>query len=141
MDRKHLIVIVSVLTFAALLWWLSALLSLPERPLVTGAPTTPDYYIDGMHVTYMDKQGRKKFELNASKLVHYPAENLARLSKVYLIQYQPDGISVHTRADKARYPDDGREIFMERNVHIVRKKNGKVLGDIRANQTHVLLKK
>lgn len=141
MDRKRLIVIAGIVVFAALLSWLSRWLSLPERPMVTGIPTTPDYYIDGMHVTRMDKHGRKKFELRAAKLVHFPKERQASLHDVYLIQYQPDGITVHTRADDASYPDSGEEIHMQNNVHIVRKRNGKVLGDIRANRTDVYLKK
>jgi LPS export ABC transporter protein LptC len=141
MDRKRLIVIASVVVFAALLSWLSRWLSLPERPMVSGMPTTPDYYIDGMHVTHMDKRGRKKFEVIAAKLVHFPKEKQARLHDVYLIQYQPDGVTVQTRADNARYPDSGKEIHMENNVHIIRKRSGKVLDDIRANRTDVYLKK
>lgn len=141
MDRKRLLVIASIVVFAALLSWLSRWLSLPERPVVSGTPTTPDYYIDGMHVTHMDKHGRKKFELRAAKLVHFPKEKQARLREVYLIQYQPDGITVHTRADDARYPDSGKEIHMQNNVHIIRKRDGRVLNDIRANRTDVYLKK
>lgn len=141
MDRKQLIVIASVLVFAALLSWLSRWLSLPERPMVTGPPTTPDYYINGMHVTHMDKNGRKKFELRAAKLVHFPREKLARLHDVYLVQYQPDGITVQTRADDARYPDGGKEIHLQNNVRIIRKRDGKLLDDVRANRTDVYLKK
>lgn len=139
MDRKRLVIIASVLVFAGFFWWLSSLLSLGQRPLVSGTPSTPDYLIDGMHVTHMNEQGRKKFELRADNLAHYPEQKLARLSKVYLIQYESNGIQVHTSADRARYPDDGSEIFMERNVHIVRKQNGRVLGDIRAKTTHIIL--
>ena len=139
MDRKRLVIIASVLVFTAFFWWLSTLFSLGQRPLVTGAPRTPDYIIDGMHVTHMDKRGRKKFELRADTLSHYPEEKLARLRKVYLVQYEENGIQVHTSADRARYPDDGSELFMEQNVHIVRRQNGKVVGDIRANTTHITL--
>lgn len=141
MDRKRLIIIASVLAFAVILWWGSTLLSLPERQLVTGRPTTPDYAIEGMHVTQMDSSGRKKFELRAAHLIHYPRENLARLQDVFLIQYEPGGIRIDTRADTARYPDHGKEILMQKNVHIVRKRDGRIIGDIRAEETHITLKK
>ncbi len=139
MDRKRIIIVSVVLGFAVFLWWLSATLSLPDQPIVTGTPATPDYIIDGMRVTKMDKQGKKKFILSAKRMTHYPTEKLARLQKATLVQYQGDGITILTSADKARYPDSGRELYMESNVRIIRKKNGKVLSDIRADSTHVLL--
>lgn len=140
MDRKRLLVVSAVLGFAAFLWWLSAAFSLPDQPIVTGTPATPDYIIDGMRVTKMNKQGKKKFSLSATRLTHYPVEKLSRLQKATLVQYRRDGITIHTSADKARYPDSGRELYMESNVRIIRKKNGNVLSDIRSSSTHVLLK-
>jgi LPS export ABC transporter protein LptC len=140
MDRKRLIAIAVALFFAGLLWWVSNLFRLTEAPLVTGAPDTPDYTIEGMHVTNMDSRGRKSYELRATRLAHFPAEKLSRLDKVHLIQYQSGGIQIDTRADTARYPDDGKEIYMERNVHIVRMQNGRVVGDIRTGSARVLLK-
>lgn len=140
MDRKRLLIVSTVLGFAAFLWWLSTTINLPDQPIVTGTPATPDYIIDGMRVVRMDKKGNRKFSLSAKRMTHYPAEKLRRLEKVYLVQYQSDGITIHTSADKARYPDNGREIYMESNVRIIRKKNGNILGDIRSNSTRVLLK-
>ncbi|KPK51189.1 MAG: hypothetical protein AMS22_11355 [Thiotrichales bacterium SG8_50] len=140
MDRKRLIVIAAALFFAGLLWWVSTLLRLTEAPLVSGTPDTPDYTIDGMHVTSTDKLGRKVYELRAKHLAHFPADKVARLTTVHLTQYQSGGIQVDTRADKARYPDDGKQILMEKNVHIVRRKNGRTIGDVRANSTQIWLK-
>jgi LPS export ABC transporter protein LptC len=139
MDKKRLLILASVLVFTGFFWWLSTLLSLGKQPLVGEAPRTPDYLIDGMHVTHMNKQGRKKFELRAENLAHYPDQKLARLTRVYLIQYEANGVQVHTSADRALYPDNGSEIFMDQNVHIVRKQDGRVIGDIRAKTTHIVL--
>ncbi len=138
MDRKRLAVISAVLGFTVFLWWLSTALSLPDRPIVTGAPDTPDYIIDGLNVVRMNTNGEKKFTLSAKHMSHYPNEKLAYLEKAYLVQYQRDGVTIHTSADRARYPDSGKEIYMEMNVHIVRKKNGKLLSDIRSNSTRVI---
>ena len=140
MDRKRIIVIAVALFFAGLLWWVSTLLHLTEAPLVTGTPDTPDYTIDGMHVTSTDPRGRKSYELRADHLAHFPADKLSRLNRVHLIQYQPDGIQIDTRADRARYPDNGQDIYMESNVHIVRKQNGRVIGDVRTRSAHIVLK-
>jgi LPS export ABC transporter protein LptC len=139
MDRKRFIIVSVVLLFTAFLWRLSATLSLPDRPIVTGTPATPDYIIDGMHVVQMNKQGKKKFKLAAKRLTHFPKEKLARLENAYLVQYQRDGVTIHTSADRARYPDSGQELYMEDNVRIIRRKNGRVISDIRSNSTRVVL--
>ncbi len=139
MDRKRLTIVSAVSGFAAFLWWLSNTLSLPDRPIVIGTPATPDYIIDGLRVVRMNTNGKKKFSLSAKRMTHYPKEKLARLEIAYLVQYQRDGVTIHTRADKARYLDNGQEIYMEKNVRIVRKKNGKVLSDIRSDSTRVIL--
>jgi len=139
MDRKRLLIVSAVSGFAAFLWWLSATLSLPDQPIITGTSAAPDYIIDGMYVVKMNKKGGKKFSLSAKRMTHYPIEELGRLEKAYLVQYQDNGVTIHTSADKARYPDSGRELYMQSNVRIIRKRNGKLLSDIRSNSTHVLL--
>ena len=139
MDRKRYIIVSSVLGFSAFFWWIATTLNLPEQPIVTGNTVTPDYIIDGLHLVRMSKNGNKKFSLSAKRLTHYSEENLARLDKVTLVQYQRDGITIHTSADSARYPDSGREVYMQKNVRIVHKKNNKVLSDIRSGSTHVIL--
>ncbi|MEE8388154.1 MAG: LPS export ABC transporter periplasmic protein LptC [Acidiferrobacterales bacterium] len=139
MDRKRLAIVSAVLVFTVFLWWLSTTLRLPDRPIVTGSPATPDYIIDGLHVVQMNINGKKKFSLSAKRLTHYPKEGLARLDNAYLVQYLRDGITIHTSADRARYPDSGLELYMEKNVRIIRKKNGNVLSDIRSDSTRVIL--
>ncbi|MFV1997929.1 MAG: LPS export ABC transporter periplasmic protein LptC [Acidiferrobacterales bacterium] len=139
MDRKRLAILSVVLGFTIFLWWLSTALSLPDRTIVTGAPDTPDYIVDGLNVVQTNANGKKKFTLSAKRMSHYPSEKLARLEKAYLVQYQSDGVTIHTSADRARYPDNGQELYMEKNVRIIRKKNGKVLSDIRSNSTRVIL--
>jgi LPS export ABC transporter protein LptC len=140
MDRKRLAILSTVLGFTVFLWWLATALSLPDRSIVTGALDTPDYIIDGLNVVRMNVNGKKKFTLSAQLMSHFPNEKLARLEYAYLVQYQRDGVTIHTSADKARYPDSGQELYMEKNVRIIRKKNGNVLSDIRANSTRVILR-
>ncbi len=139
MDRKRLAIVSAVLGFTVFLWWLSNTLSLPDRPIVTGSLATPDYIIDGVHAVQINTTGTKKFTLSARRLTHYPQEGLARLDEAYLVQYQHDGVTIHTSADRARYPDSGQELYLEKNVRIIRKKDGNVLSDIRSDSTRVIL--
>lgn len=139
MDRKRVVIVSLVLGFAAILWWIATALNLPDQPIITGDSIAPDYIIEGLHLVRMNKNGNKKFSLSAKRLTHYPQENLARLDKATLVQYQRDGVTIHTSADRARFPDSGQEIYMQQNVRIIRKKNSKVLSDIRAESTHVIL--
>lgn len=139
MDRRRLAIISAVLGFTVFFWWLATALRLPDRPIVSGALDTPDYIIDGLKVEQMNVNGKKKFTLSALHMSHYPNEKLARLEKAYLVQYQRNGVTIHTSADKAQYPDSGQKLFMEKNVRIIRKQNGNVLSDIRSNSTRVIL--
>jgi len=140
MDRKRLTIVSAVIGFTVFFWWLSTTLRLPEQPILIGTPATPDYIIDGLHVVQMNTTGNKKFALSAKLMTHYPSEKLARLDNAYLVQYQRDGVTIHTSADRAKYPDSGKELYMEQNVRILRKKNGNVLSDIRSNSTRVILR-
>lgn len=139
MDRKLLAITSSILTFTVFVWWITSSIELPEQLTDAAGKSVPDYEIDGLQLVRMDKKGNKKFSLTAKRMTHYPGEGWARLENTYLVQYLRDGVTIHTRADKANYPDSGKEILMQHNVRIIRKKNGLVQSDIRSDSTRIIL--
>lgn len=139
MDRKHLILTAAVILFAALLWWLSNLIHLPRTAVAPRTPETPDYTMEKLDATQMDKAGRPTYRLTASHLTHYPERHEAILEQPVLVQFRKKGLTITTRADQARLPDDGRKIYMRGHVRMVERRNGRILSDVSANQTDVLL--
>jgi LPS export ABC transporter protein LptC len=140
MDRKRLTLAAAVILFAALLWWLSGLIHLPRTGPASAPAQTPDYTMENMLATQMDKQGRPVYRLTAKELTHFPARKESILDKPDLVQYHPGGVTVTTRADRARFPDSGKEIEMFDNVRIVERRNGRLVSDVSANHTQVFLK-
>ncbi len=141
MDRKHLILTAAVILFATLLWWLSSLIRLPQTAVEPRTPETPDYTMEKLDATQIDKAGQPTYRLTASRLTHYPARHEAMLELPVLVQFRVKGLTVTTRADEARLPDDGRKIHMRGHVRMVERRNGRVVSDVSANQTDVLLQK
>jgi lipopolysaccharide export system protein LptC len=139
-DRKHLTLTAAVILFAALLWWLSGLIHLPRTAPSPASADVPDYTMENMHATQMDKAGQPEYRLTAQTLTHYPVRKLSLLDKPNLVQYHPGDVTVTTRADRASFPDSGREIEMFDNVRIVERRKGRVVSDVSANHTKVLLK-
>lgn len=138
-DRKHFTLTASVLVFAAFIWWFSNLLRLPDQPVLSRTSIVPDYFIDGMQVVGIGHDGEKNYVLRAKRLTHYPKEKLSRLEHPYLIQYESDGSTIHTRARKAYLLDHHGELTMKGNVRIIRKMKKRVISEIQSNVTHIIL--
>ena len=140
MDRKHLVVMAAVILFAALLWWLSDLIRLPQTAVLRKPTDAPDYVMDKFHATQTDRSGKMTYRLTAVQLKHYPLRHESTLEQPVLIQYERNGTVVTTRADRAQLPDNGREIHMLDHVHIVERRKGRLISDVTAQRTDVLLR-
>ena len=51
----------------------------------------PDYYIENFTAVGMDEQGKRRYVLEAERMVHYPDDDTALLDNPHVIEYQPDG--------------------------------------------------
>jgi lipopolysaccharide export system protein LptC len=138
-DRKHLIVMAAVILFAALLWWLSDLIRLPQTAVLHKPVDAPDYVMEKLHATQTDRSGKISYRLTAGQLKHYPLRHESVLDQPVLTQYESNGTIIVTRADRARLPDNGREIHMYDNVHITERRKGRLISDVTAQRTDVLL--
>jgi lipopolysaccharide export system protein LptC len=110
----------ALLALAALAWWLPNALTSRTTLFDGERRHDPDYYIENFTATAMNPQGRRKHELRAVKLTHYPDDGTVELEKPNLIQFYPDGPPVHTRADRGYASPDGKEILMRGHVHVTR---------------------
>ena len=72
-NRITLVVALAIL--AAVAWWLTDRGA--DRNVVRDAKARheADYFIENFTATTMDTQGRRKHELSAARLVHYPDDD------------------------------------------------------------------
>lgn len=106
---------------AAATWWLTGTVAPPDAPTDPRARHEPDYVIERFTAWSMNERGGRRYRLEAERLVHYPDDDTAHLTRPYLVQYPGDGgAPIHTRAEQGVMPGDGREILMSGDVRMVR---------------------
>lgn len=139
-QRHHIAVGALLVTLSFLVWWLPRVLN--ERTTLFAGENRrePDYIIENFTATAMDPQGRRKHELRAAKLRHYPDDDTSELDRPSLIQFPPDGPPVYTRAEHGIVSPDGKEILMRDNVRVTRGAGGNDPGgEVTAQEMRVRL--
>lgn len=160
LDTRKLLLALVLAVAAALSWWVARRLAAPEAPVAAVPRHEPDYTIDNFAATVLDEQGRTRYVLRASRLVHFADDGSSELDQPYLIQYEEEaGAPQHTRADFGRMPKDRRSIDLAGNVYSARGRDPKgaggdaqgrtsaargrtpVAAEIRAQRMHIQLDK
>jgi lipopolysaccharide export system protein LptC len=140
-DRNRWLLVLLLAAFAAGSWWLTQRLGAPADIAARGPLHEPDYSLDGAVITAMDAQGRVRYSLRATRLVHYADDGSTELVAPYLIQ-NIEGVWHHTRADKGRLPEDRRVIDLTGNVRSARDRDPQHAGgEIRTEHLRLVLDK
>ena len=84
----------------------------------------PDYYIDNFTATGMDKEGRRRYVLEAERLVHYPDDDTALLDNPHIIQYEDGAPPRHTYSESGWISSDGNEVLLTGNVRVIQNPGG-----------------
>lgn len=137
-NRITLVAALAIL--AAVSWWLTD--SGADRNAVRNgkARHEPDYFIENFTAATMDAQGRRKHELSAVRLVHYPDDDSVELDRPHLVQYAPGEPPVHTVADRGYSTSDNKTILMRGNVRVTRGAfGGRPSGEVSTHEMQVLL--
>lgn len=79
----------------------------------------PDYYIENFTAVGMDEEGKRRYVLEAERLVHYPDDNTSLLDYPHIIQYEPGQMPRHTYADSGWMSGDGNEVLLTGNVRVL----------------------
>jgi len=85
----------------------------------------PDYYMENFTAVGMDKEGLRRYILEAERLVHYPDDNTALLDNPHIVQYNPGLAPRHTYAESGWVSSDGNEVLLTGNVRVVQGRAGK----------------
>jgi len=79
----------------------------------------PDYYIENFTATGLDKNGQRRFVIEAERMAHFPDDDTALLDYPHVIEYEIGFAPRHTYADSGWMSSTGDEIILTGNVKIV----------------------
>ena len=140
LDAKRLAITVALLLLATGSWWLTRTVGVPEKAFDGKTRHDPDYIIEKFDTTVMNEDGRRRYTLAATRMVHYGDDGSSELEQPYLIQYRENLSSVHTRADKGWIPKAGNQILMSGNVISAQGRDPRNAGgEIRADSMKIQL--
>lgn len=119
-DTKKITIAVVLILLAGGSWWLSGRVTPPEVKTNLEARHDPDYIIENFNSTVMNEQGRRRYILNARKLVHFSDDDTSELEQPYLIQYQDGAAPMHARSNYGWLSSGATEIVMTGTVRVAR---------------------
>jgi len=79
----------------------------------------PDYYMENFTAIGMDEAGRRKYVLEAERMVHYPDDDTALLDYPHIIQYKPGEAPQHSYSESGWMGPDGNEVLLTGNVRVI----------------------
>jgi len=79
----------------------------------------PDYYIENFTATGLDKNGQRRFVIEAERMAHFPDDDTALLDYPHVIEYEVGFAPRHTYADSGWMSSSGDEIILTDNVKVV----------------------
>lgn len=101
------------------IWLQNALVEDPPEQQNFDQRHDPDYYIENFTATGMDKNGQRRFVIEAERMAHFPDDDTALLDFPHVIEYEAGFAPRHTYADSGWMSSTGDEILLTGNVKIV----------------------
>lgn len=139
LTRENIVPFIALGLMLILTFWMQfVLLEKPELKDTTNN-NDPDYYIENFTAFGIDESG-KQYQLEADRLVHYPADNKALLDRPHLTQLLAEGGPTHIYADSGWLFSDGSEILLSKNVKVIRTQGGMPGGGATTQRMRIKLK-
>lgn len=104
---------------AGLTYWLEKATTAQEANRRANARHDPDYMVERFTVQRFNESGKLIQFLTADSMVHFPDNNVTEVTRPDLKVYREDN-STHVTADHATLNQDGKEIQLKGQVHVVR---------------------
>ncbi len=79
----------------------------------------PDYYIENFTATGLDKNGQRRFVIEAERMAHFPDDDTALFDKPHVVEYEVGQAPRHSYSDSGWMSSSGDEIRLTGNVRIV----------------------
>lgn len=102
----------------------------------------PDYYIENFTATGLDKNGQRRFVIEAERMAHFPDDDTALFDKPHVVEYEEGQAPRHSYSDSGWMSSSGDEILLTGNVKIVIEADASGPGGtMRAKRMRILLDK
>ncbi len=79
----------------------------------------PDYYITNFTATGFSEDGKKRYVIEAERMVHFPDDDTAMLDDVHITEFEEGFAPRHTYADSGWMSSTGDEVLLKGNVKVV----------------------
>ncbi|GBG01145.1 LPS export ABC transporter periplasmic protein LptC [Azospira sp. I13] len=107
-------------TLAAATFWLAKATQLPEPDRSGKFRHDPDYFVDNLTMSRLDKQGTLRSTVTGKHLVHYPDTDETDVEQPTARFYKPGRPTVTMSSDVGHINSDGSEVKLTHNVKVVR---------------------
>lgn len=105
---------------AALTFWLSYAIQLPNEDTEGKHRHDPDYFIEHFSLRKLDPQGILHYSLTAQNMLHFPDDDSTIASQPKLIYTRPNRPLLTINADRATVNSDASEVRLYDHVRIHR---------------------
>ena len=112
------------LTLLALLAGLTFWLERAAQP--RGAPPAgvirhePDYIVQGLSAVRMDPQGQVQHTLRATRMTHYPDDDVTLLEEPKFVTYDQGRAPITVTSREASVSGNGENVYFQKDVRVVR---------------------
>lgn len=120
---KFLEKMIYIAVFACLallsVWLQFGFMEQPAKKVDASKRHDPDYYMTDFTAIGMDKDGKRKYVIEAERMVHYPDDDTALLDRPHIIEYKPGVAPKHVYAESGWMASNGNEILLTGNVRVI----------------------
>jgi len=109
---------------AALTFWLERAAQPPAGAKDGASRHEPDFIVERVVATALDKTGKPESELTARKMTHFPDDQTTELEEPRLVQLREHGPPLRIRAERGTVTKNGEEVRLYGDVRIVREASG-----------------
>jgi lipopolysaccharide export system protein LptC len=105
---------------AALTFWLERTVSAPTGAASGARARVPEFVVDRITATGMDKSGRAESRLIAERMLYYPDEETTEVVEPRLTQFPAKGPPIRVTAERGTVNKEGDEVRLYGNVVVLR---------------------
>jgi lipopolysaccharide export system protein LptC len=109
---------------AVLTFWLERAVHSPEGAASSARSRVPEFIVEHITATAMDKGGRAESRLTAQRMLYFPDEEITEVVEPRLTQFPAKGPPVHVSAERGTVDRDGQEVRLYGNVVVIREPAG-----------------
>jgi lipopolysaccharide export system protein LptC len=105
---------------AVLTFWLERAVHSPDGAASGARSRVPEFVVERITATAMDKGGRAESRLTAQRMLYYPDEEVTEVEEPRLTQFPEKGPPVHVAAERGTVDRSGEEVRLYGNVVVTR---------------------